>query len=134
MSYKLPSMEHEFEIQVKGNETGINWAGKFKYQRPSLSQRSMIDAFRAKLSGDLLTISDNVFELNEALAHLRFTLTSYPDWWKEADFGGSLYDYNVVMDIYQKIVEFEKEWRNKVHGGEAKDVQESNGNPAGATL
>lgn len=134
MSYTLPSMEHEFEITETGKETGIVWTGKFKYKRPTLAQRSMIEAFRAKLSGDLLTINDNVYELNEALSHLRFTLSTYPDWWKDADFGGSLFDYNIVMKVYQEIVEFEKDWRSKVHGGEAKSVEQSDGNPAGTTL
>jgi hypothetical protein len=124
MNHKIPSMEHSFDIQVTGKETGINWVGKFKYKRPTLAQRSMIGAFRAKLSGDLYTVDANIQDLNEALAHMRFTLISYPDWWKDSDYGGALFDYNVVMTVYEKIVEFEKEWREKVHGGNPESVSD----------
>lgn len=128
MSYKMPSMEHTFDIQIKGRETGINWVGKFTYKRPTLAQRSMIEAFRVKLTGDLYTVSENIQDMNEALAHLRFTLVKYPDWWKEADFGGSLFDYNVVMEVFGEVVKFEEEWKQKIHGGNPEEV--SNGTKA----
>lgn len=124
MQYKLPNMEYAFEIQCVGKETGINWVGNFKYKRPTLAQRSMIEAFRAKLTGDLYTVDMNVQDLNEALAHLRFTLIEYPDWWKDSDYGGALFDYNLVMEVYTLVVKYEEEWRKKIHGGDSEDVSD----------
>jgi hypothetical protein len=37
--------------------------------------------------------------LNEALSFLRFTLKGFPDWWKDSDFGGGIYDANVVRHL-----------------------------------
>jgi len=115
-SYKLPNMEHKFKIQVLGEESRINWAGDFVYRRPTLSERAMIDVMRSKLNGDLRTIDPDTNAYNEALSHLRFTLKEYPTWWKECDLGGSLYDGNVILDIYEKVMTFEASWREKTFG------------------
>jgi len=96
--YGLPSMDHKFSIQVIGDESGINWVGDFLYRRPTLYERTTIDVLRARLNGDLVTIDADVRAFNEAYAHLRWTLKEYPDWWKESDFGGALYDANVLLE------------------------------------
>lgn len=129
--YSLPMMETRFHIQIVGEESGINWAGDFMYRRPNLRERGMIEVMMTRLNGDLTTLDPNVAAFNEAIAHLRFTLKEFPDWWKETDFGGSLYDGNVVLELYNKSMEFEASWRDKVHGGDAEKV---NNAPQEATL
>jgi len=114
--YSLPDMEFKFNYQGKGEESGINWTGDFVYRRPTLRERALIDVMAKRLGGDLATIDRDVAYYNEASAHLRFTLKEYPDWWKDTDFGGSLYDANVIMDLYDKILEFEANWRRKAFG------------------
>lgn len=114
--FQFPNMEHKFQIQVVGEETGLNWAGEFVYKRPTLQERAMIDAMRARLGNDLRTLAEDVVAFNESLSCLRFTLKEYPSWWKETDFGGSLYDANVVLAIYEKCMEFESNWKEKIHG------------------
>ena len=138
-NFTLPAMEHKFSIQVKGEESGINWVGDFNYRRPNLQERAMVDVMRARLNGDLRTLDPDVMAFNEALAHLRFTVKDYPEWWAESDFGGKLYDANVVLEVYNKCIEFEGEWRKKVHSGEPDDVEEGKADvakdkkPAGAS-
>ena len=121
--YALPNMEHEFSIQVKGNESQLNWVGDFKYRRPSIASRGQIDVMRAKLNRDLVSIDPETNLTHTALAHLRFTLIDSPEWWKDSDYGGDLYDNNVIIEIYDKCIDFEKAWSEKVHGGESEDVE-----------
>ena len=123
IKFSLPVMEHKFSIQSMGEESQINWVGDFKYVRPNLSERTKIDIMRVKLNGDLRTLDEDIKALNEALAHLYFTLKEFPEWWKESDFGGRLYDTNVILDIYESCIKFEKEWREKVHGGKPEGVE-----------
>jgi len=120
--FGMPDMTYRFKIQVKGSESGINWAGEFLYRRPSLGARSRIEVMRARLSGDMETLDPEVAVFNEAISHLRFTLEEFPDWWKETGFGIDLFDGNVVSAIYNKCMEYEKNWKSKVHGGDAKAV------------
>lgn len=123
MKYTLPNMEHKFSIQIVGEETGINWVGDFVYKRPSLQERSRIDVMRARLNGDMFTVDEDVKAYNEAISHLRHTLREFPEWWREADFGGNLYDSNVILDIYNKCMAFEAEWSERVHGGKSEKVK-----------
>src|SRR3990172_773281 len=121
--YTLPQMDHVFSIQAVGEETGINWVGDFTYRRPTLWERSQIDVMRARLNGDMTTLDQNVATFNEAIAHLRYTLKESPEWWKEADAGGALYDANIVSIIYNKCMEFEKKWLEKLYSGKAEAVE-----------
>jgi len=123
-SHKLPDMEYTFSVQTKGEESGIVWTGEFIYRRPTLQERSLIETTRARMNGDLFTINPSIQDLNTAISHLKWTLKSYPEWWKDCDFGGALYDSNVVMDIYNKCIKFEAEWNKRVLGGKPEDVEE----------
>lgn len=97
--YVLPEMEHKFSIQVRGEESQQNWVGDFVYRRPNLRERAAIDVLQKRMNGDLLTLDPDVMALNEALSFLRFTLKGFPDWWKDSDFGGGIYDANVVRHL-----------------------------------
>lgn len=122
---KLPSMEFEFDLQVLGSESGVNWVGKFKYKRPSLGARSRIDVMRTRLNGDLENLSQEVRDFNEACSHLRYTLSDFPEWWNECAYGLELYDGNVISEIYNKCMDFEDDWKKKVFGGKAATVEVS---------
>ena len=125
--YALPDMEHRFKVQVLGEESKINWAGDFMYRRPTLRERAQVDLLKTRLNGDLLTLDPDIVALNEALAYLRFTLKEYPDWWKDTDFGGDLYDANVILEVYNKCQDFEAAWRRRVMGGQPEAVEAGNG-------
>jgi len=117
-------MEYSFNFQGQGKETGMNWAGKFKYVRPTLGDRSRLSALRGRLNGDKDPDDLEVAEFNHAIAYLRHTLKEYPDWWAETTFGLEMYDGNVVSEIYNKVMDFEVEWKKKIHGGDESDVSD----------
>lgn len=135
--YKLPNMDHRFQIQAVGAESGINWVGDFLYRRPNLQERGMIEVMRTRLNGDLVTLDPDIASFHEAIAHLRFTLKEYPDWWKDSNFGAALHDANVVIEVYNKCIDFEANWKKKIHGTNpsaveaGNDLQESSGASAG---
>lgn len=130
--FAMPSMEKKFHLEVVGEESGINWVGDFLYRRPNLSERSLIESLKRRLNGDLATIDPDIDSLNEAMAHLRWTLKEYPDWWKDSNFGMSLYDTNVVIEIYNKCVEFEAEWRSRTSGKDPAKVEAKDGSAQAA--
>jgi hypothetical protein len=78
--FKLPSMEHRFDIQLEGNETRQVFTGSFLYRRPNLRERAMIGTMEARLNGDLMTLDPDIRAYNEATAYLRFSLKEFPDW------------------------------------------------------
>jgi hypothetical protein len=125
--YKLPKMEFSFHYQGKGKETGINWAGSFRYCRPTLGDRSRIAALRTRLSGDSVVDEAEVLDFNHAVAYLRFTLKDVPSWWSDSSYGLELYDGNVIADIYNKVMDFEADWKKKIHSGLVEDVSDEEG-------
>lgn len=122
--YSLPDMTFSFEIAVKGAETQNIWSGKFRYKRPTLGDRTRIDSMKARLIGTTADAMDHeVREFIEAISHLRFTLEEYPDWWAEAHYGMELYDGNVVSEIYNRVLEYEVKFQEKIFSGDKKDVE-----------
>lgn len=115
---KLPPMETEFTVHVEGDETHQTFSGDFKYRRPSIGDRGLIEVNRARLTGDQQTIAADTSDLMYVLAFLKVTLRACPDWWEAAGYGSKLYDTNVVLAVYDKCLDFEKEWKRKVQGDE----------------
>ena len=126
--YSLPDMTHTFDIAVEGAETGHKWAGQFRYKRPTLGDRSRSDSMRARLSGDLETLNPEVSDFIEAVSHLRFTLEKYPDWWQEFSFGLDMHDGNVVSEIYNRCLDYEASYREKIYSGDKGDVETKSDN------
>lgn len=129
MNYKLPDMNYSFNVSIVGKETSIPWNGKFTYKRPTISERGQIEAMACRLNNDLISIDSDVMAIHRALSHLRFTLKEFPDWWRDSDFGGALYDTNVIIEIYKKVIDFEDSWREKVLSGKPEDVEDETDRP-----
>jgi hypothetical protein len=133
-NYKLPAMEYRFSIEIEGEETGHIWKGEFLYKRPTIGQRGQINVMKTRLSGDLRNVDLEASIFHEALSHLRYTIHEYPKWWNESDFGASLYDGNVVVEIYNKCIEFEANWKKRANGGDSKDVEVRSGEAQAADI
>lgn len=127
MKYTLPKMNHNFDINVNGKETGVTFVGNFRYKRPSLGDRSRIEVMLRRLSGDLFTIDQNIQLFNEAVSHLKYTLEEFPDWWKESNFGLDLYDSNVVIEIYNECMSYEENFLKKLHSKGGDNLESENG-------
>lgn len=127
MTYKMPSMEHRFNVNIKGDESGVVFVGDFLYKRPTNTEKVLIETMRARMCSDLLNINQEIFDFNIAASHLKFTLKEFPDWWKDSDFGGNLYDQNVVSELYKKVQDFETNFKKKLTSGDPKDVQAPDG-------
>lgn len=123
MSYKLPSMSHTFHVNVQGKETKRIYEGQFTYLRPNLGTQCEIEKMEVRLNGDLKNISAGLSRFNSMCAHLFYTLTDSPDWWKESANGRNLYDVNVVEAIYEETAKFEKDWQTKVWGEDKEKIE-----------
>lgn len=117
MSKELPDTKSSFTLEVEGASTRQTYRGKFECKILNRKDRANIVKHRAFLNGPLENQLDvETLSFHHMVAYLRFALTQYPSWWKEADLGYELYDGNVVLEVYQKVMEFEEEWMKEVWG------------------
>lgn len=107
MNKNLPEFQHTFFVDIEGTQTKQRFAGEFTYNHPNLRTISEISKYKARLDGGLTNIDSDTAFIHSMISQLRFTLSDYPKWWEQSDFGLNLYDLNVIVDIYNKTMEFE---------------------------
>lgn len=57
-------------------------------------------------------------------AYCKFTLTKYPEWFSESDFGLDLYDSNVLEAVYNQILAKEESWLKSIWGDKEEEKAE----------
>jgi hypothetical protein len=122
----LPAMENSFSITaLEGMITGKKYEGNFTCKIPNLKTQALIEKHKAMLNGGLQASLDPLtLRLHHRLAYLRYTLTEFPKWWKDADMGYELYDGNIVEELYDRVMKFEADWMEAVWGPEEKAPEE----------
>lgn len=115
-------MESSFSINsLEGIITRKLFHGDFTCKIPNLKIQALIEKHKAMLNGGLQASLDPLtLHMHHMLAYLRYTLTDFPKWWKEADMGYDLYDGNIVEELYNRVMKFESEWMEAVWGPEEK--------------
>lgn len=117
---KLPEMDGDFQVEVIGNITKKRVIGEFSCKIMNRKERALVAKHRAFLNGEMASQLDiATLRFHMMISYLRYALTDYPKWWKEADLGYELYDENIVKEVYDKVLEFEEEWIKEVWGEEA---------------
>lgn len=113
----LPDTDCSFSIDVEGLLTKEKYQGNFACKIPNVKTQAAIAKHKAMLNGgfdDGLDIGTR--NLHHMISYLRYTLTETPKWWQAADMGYELYDVNVIEEVYQKVLDFEKSWYEQIWG------------------
>ena len=130
MENNLPPMEFRFTVDVAGEETGVKHTGEFVYSRltnkeklisqqwseaqytpKDLPQKEEVQEDGSKKMVDQI---DQVANLYRIFSSVRFGLKTCPEWFTNSDFGLELYDFNVVLEVFNKKTDKEVEWINKI--------------------
>jgi len=121
----LPATESSFIIDLEGMVTGKQYQGEFACKIPNIKDQAAIAKHRAMLNGGFDAGLDiGTKNMHHMISYLRYTLTLFPKWWKEADLGYALFDPNIVEEVYAKVLDFEKTWLESVWGPEEKEPDE----------
>lgn len=116
----IPPTTSDFMIDVEGNITKKRFVGEFSCKIMNKKDTAMVAKHRAYLNGDMADFVDPlVLRLHMMISYLRYALTEYPKWWKEADLGYELYDENVIKEVYDQVLNFEEEWYKQIWGEDA---------------
>ena len=124
MHKNLPNFQHTFYIDVVGDQTKEKFSGEFTYNRPNLRTISEISKFKARLDGGLSNIEKETGFIHNMISQLRFTISAFPKWWEGSDFGLDLYDLNVVVEVYNNVMDFETKFFNDIAEEVKKEKQD----------
>lgn len=119
MSESPPNM-FKFTIDVRGDETGQQFKGKFVYVRPDIGRRRDVDQLEDILNSEykekyqVKELTKTVKNYNYTIAYLKVCLEECPEWFTGSDYGLKLQDENVLDLIAYKIKTFENDRVKKI--------------------
>jgi hypothetical protein len=98
-------LEYTFPLEYK-DPRGKLWTGEFRNRILSIRQKQQVKVLKARIGGGLPVeaLDADVWTLNEAIAHMTFSLVKRPDWAKNLD---ELYDEQIVYKLYEEVASHE---------------------------
>ena len=119
----LPNNESSFHVKVSGNRTKQSYEGDF-IVKTYLTNAELIDVglrFDTYNRGSQ-TVGTGISLLNRAMAELEVRVLKAPSWWKDSDHGRNLFDTNVVLELFNKVMDAESAYGDKMEeAGKAAD-------------
>lgn len=115
MYSSLPKREKTISIDIVGETTGEHFKDDFVVHTVlNMASRHALELEKSRLLGDSLNPTRMLSNISISLATVRHHIIKAPDWWTELGAGSLILDENVILDIYDKIVEAEREWRESI--------------------
>ena len=109
---QLPKRERTFQFESVGNDTGRKYEGKFTVKTIlKIREKHQLELEKTILQADTKSPTAGLRGISNVLAELRVRVVDGPEWWKQSEGGADLDDENVLLDLYDKTLEQEAEWR-----------------------
>jgi hypothetical protein len=111
----LPKNEKTFTISVIGEISKERYEGTFSCVCvPTGGIRNGILRDETREAGDMTSIPNELFYRAKWLANVKWRVLEAPEWWRGTQNGLNLLDDNILKEVYDKCLEAEIEWREKV--------------------
>lgn len=111
----LPLNEKKFHIDLVGETTGEHYKGDFVCTCVlNIGQKHQLEVEIARLMADLKNPTPQLSVMSDLLANISVRTTDAPEWWTRSVSGLDLLDENLIVGIYDALMEAETEWRSTV--------------------
>jgi hypothetical protein len=111
----LPDNEHVFEFEATGDTTGKKYDGQFSCVCVlDMLQKQLIGIEKTKLQADFTNPDPELKGIAHILSNLRVRIIDSPEWWQQSNGGYSIQDENIIVLLYDKVMEGETKWREKL--------------------
>lgn len=122
----LPENDRTFHVDMKGEDTGINYNGTFTSRCIlDMGGKHSEELEKTRLMADYANPSNGLYGIAVTLSKLRARITEAPEWWKQSDGGSTIRDENVILHLFDEVVRLEQEWREELKD-QGKEAKESN--------
>jgi len=108
----LPPNEKSFDFSEIGNTTGLKYEGRFKCKCVlDIAGKHALELEKTRLMADFANPTGGLEGIALTIATIRAKLVDWPAWWEETNRGLAVRDENVIMELYDSVVEEEIKWR-----------------------
>ena len=111
----LPNNESTFHFKKQGERSKEWFEGVFTV-KCLLNQAEQIQVaiINDRYNGGVSTLPPKYALLNRTLAELEARIVKAPTWWTESQGGKTLYDTDIIFEVFKKAFEAEESWLKKV--------------------
>ena len=107
----LPKNEKTFTFDKEDGFTGQKYSGEFTVKCVlTFADRRVLELEKSRLRLDILNPTSELLALTTIQASLKTRIISAPSWWKESDNGNNILDSEVVITLFDKVMEQEDLW------------------------
>lgn len=122
----LPKKIRSFKIKEIGDTTQMEYEGEFKVHAVlNMGQKHALEIEKTILQADTKSPTLGLRGIANTLAELRVRIIDAPDWWKDSRGGTEILDENVIVAIYDQIIDQELKWREELKAKTVKANQDS---------
>lgn len=122
----LPKKESTFDFEYQGITTGREYKGQFTVKCVlNMAMKHQLELEKTRLMADYNNPSDGLAGLAVILSKLRIHIIDAPEWWQQSRGGMAIEDEDLLVALYDRILEAEEKWREKVRSKGTK-AQEQN--------
>ncbi len=111
----LPENVHVFDFKEKGEITDKSYDGQFTCLCIlNMLEKQLLGVEKTRLQADMSNPTPDLQGIAMILSNLRVRIIDGPEWWKQSAGGGTIRDENVLVALYDKVMEAEAVWRKKL--------------------
>ena len=111
----LPNNEHVFDFKDVGDVTGKTYEGQFTCLCIlDMGQKHLLGIEKTRLQADFSNPTPDLAGIALIIANLRVRLKDGPEFWKQSKGGFAIKDENVLVALYDKVMEAEYLWQEKL--------------------
>ncbi len=123
----LPKNEKTFEFSHIGATTGNKYDGKFTVKCVlNMFDKREIELEKSRLQADVANPTNLLSSLSHILSNLRIRITKAPTWWEQSLGGFDLMDEDVVIALFDRVMEQEDAWHQELKALSAEGEPEGN--------
>ena len=112
---QLPKNERTFPFNEKGDLYGHKYEGTFTVKCVlNMFEKRMLEIEKSRLRTDIANPTPDLIALTTIQANLSVRIIDAPEWWKQSENGNNIQDENIIITLFDKVVEQEEEWRKEL--------------------
>lgn len=111
----LPKNERSFNFNEIGDIYGNKYEGTFTVKCVlNMFDRRALEIEKSRLRLDINNPTPDLIALSTIISNLKVRILDAPEWWKQSKDGNDIQEENIVVSLFDKVMEQEDKWRSEL--------------------